>query len=120
MGPSMLPTLSTTGDVLLVERVSTRFQTIKTGDVVMAFSPENPRMIVCKRVLGLEGDHIAVLPPNGRGLVEHVNVPKGHVWLQGDNASNSTDSRHYGAVPYALLQGKVCLRIWPPDGWSRF
>ena len=40
-----------------------------------------------------------------------LQVPKGHVWLQGDNAINSTDSRHYGPVPYALLQGRVFLKV---------
>ena len=31
--------------------------------------------------------------------------------LQGDNFANSTDSRHYGAVPYALLRGRVFLKV---------
>jgi hypothetical protein len=35
------------------------------------------------------------------------------VWLQGDNTRNSNDSRHYGAVPVALLRGRVCFRVWP-------
>lgn len=71
MGPSMLPTLSVTGDVLFVERLSTRFQKIKQGDIVMASSPENPRLIVCKRVIGLEGDGVA---SKGNGLGQHVTV----------------------------------------------
>lgn len=121
IGPSMLPTLSATGDLLLLERLSTRFQKVKAGDIVMALSPENPRMTVCKRVLALEGDNVAISPaPNSGEVAKHVVVPKGHVWLQGDNTSNSTDSRHYGVVPYALLQGKVFLRIWPPNSWRRF
>jgi signal peptidase I len=51
-------------------------------------------------------------------VVNLCQVPKGHVWLQGDNAYNSTDSRHYGPIPYALIQGKVFYRIWPPEGWG--
>ena len=31
--------------------------------------------------------------------------------LQGDNFSNSTDSRHYGPVPYALLRGRVFFKV---------
>ena len=52
----------------------------------------------------------AVTVPSGFGLTRTVRIPQGHVWLQGDNFSNSTDSRHYGPVPYALLRGHVCLK----------
>jgi inner membrane protease subunit 1 len=41
----------------------------------------------------------------------HVHIPRGHVWLTGDNLSNSTDSRAYGPVPVALLKGKVLARV---------
>ena len=37
---------------------------------------------------------------------EYVTVPDGHVWLQGDNEGNSTDSRDYGAVPMEMLRGR--------------
>lgn len=39
-------------------------------------------------------------------------VPPGCVWLEGDNKMNSTDSRTYGPVPIALLQGRVFMQIW--------
>ena len=74
MGPSMIPTLSATGDVLLVERLSTQFRKIRAGDVVMALSPENPKILVCKRVLGLEGDRVAYLSADGRGHSQHIVV----------------------------------------------
>lgn len=35
----------------------------------------------------------------------------GHVWIQGDNVYASYDSRHFGPVPYGLVQGKVFLRV---------
>lgn len=38
-------------------------------------------------------------------------MPKGHVWIQGDNIYSSFDSRTYGAVPYGLIQGKVFCRV---------
>jgi len=42
-----------------------------------------------------------------------VRIPVGRCWLQGDNIYNSTDSRFYGPVPLALIQGVVFFRVWP-------
>ncbi|CAN1845282.1 Mitochondrial inner membrane protease subunit 1 [Linum perenne] len=51
-------------------------------------------------------------------LIEHLShrlgkVPKGHVWIQGDNVYASADSRYFGPVPYGLIQGRAFLRVWP-------
>lgn len=43
----------------------------------------------------------------------YVKVPKGHVWLQGDNHRHSTDSRKYGPLPMGLIKGKVVWRLYP-------
>jgi len=53
---------------------------------------------VCKRIRGLEHDTI-VLPAQSRHHSSQdivIKVPPGHVWLEGDNCKNSTDSRYYG------------------------
>lgn len=117
-GPSMLPTFNTWGDLLLQEYYSVYAERVRVGDVVMSRSPRNPKHIVCKRVLGMAGDTVHVSRTALRKPYS-VKVPEGHVWLQGDNATNSTDSRHYGAVPYALLEGRAFLKIWPlrEAGW---
>lgn len=47
----------------------------------------------------------------------HLRIPRGYVWLAGDNASNSTDSRAYGPVPLGLVKGKVLARAWPRPTW---
>ncbi len=44
------------------------------------------------------------------GLVE---IPPGHMWIEGDNADVSVDSRGYGPVPVGLLRGKVIMRLVP-------
>ncbi|KAL0039196.1 hypothetical protein WJX77_011118 [Trebouxia sp. C0004] len=118
-GPSMFPTLNSRGDLILLEHFSIFAKIIKVGDVVTAYSVQNPRHIVCKRVIGLEGDTINVPWSSTNGPARKVKVPAGHVWLQGDNTLNSTDSRHYGPVPYALVNGKAFLKIWPlkEAGW---
>jgi signal peptidase I len=63
---------------------------------------------------GLSGRSPPLLPPPRRRVpplaANAVVVPPGHVWLEGDNAVNSTDSRYYGPVPAALVKGRVVVR----------
>jgi signal peptidase I len=105
----MMPTFSPSGDLVLVEHMS---QEIRRDDIVIAVSPTDPTHTVCKRVVGLEGDEISVRRyPLDR--IQQIEIPKGRCWLEGDNASNSTDSRSYGPVPLAMIKGKVFFRVWP-------
>ncbi|KNE56681.1 hypothetical protein AMAG_02464 [Allomyces macrogynus ATCC 38327] len=113
MGPSMLPTFNMLGDFVLIDKISPRFGRIELGDVVVATSLSNPDRVVCKRITGMPGDVICVDPSLDATSREYLKVPRGHVWLSGDNFSNSTDSRNYGPVPLALVKGKVLARIWP-------
>lgn len=107
---------------------------LRLGDMVVALSPADPARTVCKRVLGLPGDRVLVDPRDSMTAPQDVlnasvvsdnailtrlnsartvTVPKGHVWLAGDNLANSTDSRHYGPVPLALVKGLVVARLYP-------
>ncbi|RPA79209.1 LexA/Signal peptidase [Ascobolus immersus RN42] len=143
-GPSMLPTISTSGDFILISRLHTRGRGIRQGDLISYLRPDQPDVLVCKRVVGLEGDFVLVEPrgpaileeleelgligegavggtmegvEEARGRCEMVQVPAGHCWVAGDNLDNSRDSRHYGPVPLGLVRGKVVGRIWPRPGW---
>ncbi|KAL0362602.1 UNVERIFIED_CONTAM: Solanesyl diphosphate synthase 2, chloroplastic [Sesamum calycinum] len=60
-GPSMLPTLNLTGDVLLVEKLSPLLGKVGPGDVVLVRSPQNPRKCITKRIVGVEGDTVTFL-----------------------------------------------------------
>ncbi|XP_052179485.1 mitochondrial inner membrane protease subunit 1-like isoform X2 [Diospyros lotus] len=111
-GPSMLPTFSSTSDLVLVDRISARTGKVGTGDVVLVRSPENPRKVITKRVKAMEGDSVTYLvDPSNSDRRQTLVVPKGHVWIEGDNIYESHDSRHFGAVPYGLIQGRVFWRI---------
>ena len=116
---------------------------ICVGDVVVLQHPEREGTI-CKRVLGLPGDMVIRSHPfhggrrssiqewfvwNNEEDEEHLQdyeentspssllvVPDGHIWVEGDNSTNSSDSRHYGPVPAALVMGKVLIRVWPLRG----
>ncbi|CED82985.1 Mitochondrial inner membrane protease, subunit IMP1 [Phaffia rhodozyma] len=129
-GESMLPTLAPQGDWIYYSRLpyypSTSFlcAPFQRGDLVIATHPYLPDRTVGKRIIAMEGDTVEVDPGNLRAVSGKdggkgwVRVPKGHVWLQGDNLSNSTDSRDYGPVPMALILARVEGRIWPT--WTDF
>lgn len=123
-GPSMLPTLANDGEVVVIDKLSTRLNpyNIQRGELLILLSPLDPQRTICKRVAGLPGDIICV-DPTGEAApsTEHVKIPKGHVWIMGDNAEASRDSRTYGPAPIGLIQGKLRARVRLPfsTGFSR-
>ncbi|CAG9091517.1 unnamed protein product [Plutella xylostella] len=108
-GPSMEPTLET-NNILVTEHITPRLQMLRRGDIVIARCPTNPKQNICKRVTALPGDKVKRNFPR-----KSQYVPVGHVWLEGDNSSNSADSRVYGPVPYGLVRSRVLCRVWPLD-----
>lgn len=93
-----------------------------------------------KRVIGVGGDQVRCCDKEGRILVSGVplneqaylaagekpslidfkiDVPEGYLWVQGDNRSNSADSRVHlgdpggGLVPVDDVVGKVFAVVWP-------
>jgi mitochondrial inner membrane protease subunit 1 len=109
----MLPTMAIDGEVAIESILAYRLSpSLARGDLVTLVSPLDPSRIICKRVLGLAGDVICVDPTGLRvPSSEHVLVPKGHVWLVGDNAAVARDSRDYGPVSTALIRGKLVARV---------
>jgi inner membrane protease subunit 2 len=45
-------------------------------------SPINPKMMLVKRILAVEGDVVNTLPPYPDA---EVRVPEGHIWVEGFN-----------------------------------
>ncbi|MGH9105064.1 MAG: nickel-type superoxide dismutase maturation protease [Acidimicrobiales bacterium] len=88
VGASMEPALQA-GDRLVLRRAAS----VSAGDIVAARDPRPPGRIVLKRIgsVGSQG-----------------------LWLVGDNAAESTDSRHFGPVPEDALEGKAIYRYAPP------
>ncbi|XP_026491382.1 mitochondrial inner membrane protease subunit 1 [Vanessa tameamea] len=111
-GPSMEPTLET-NNILFTEHITPRLQRLRRGDIITAKCPTDPKQNICKRITGLPGDKVKGYFPRGSQV-----VPRGHVWLEGDNSDNSKDSRMYGPVPQGLIRGRVVCRVWPLNKMS--
>jgi len=117
----MFPTLADKGEIVVEDRLTPRLfpDRFERGDLVILKSPIMPERIICKRVLGLPGDIICVDPTGEEApSTEHIVIPKGHLWISGDNAPYSRDSRLYGPVSMSLIQSKLIMRIWPPTIFS--
>ncbi|KAG7099410.1 hypothetical protein E1B28_001263 [Marasmius oreades] len=117
-GPSMLPTLANEGEIVIEDRLTYRLwpNSFTRGDLVILKSPIDSNRVICKRIIGLPGDTICVDPTGEKApSTEHVVIPKGHIWISGDNSAYSRDSREYGPVPMALVRGRLYARVWPPS-----
>ena len=128
---SMVPTLEA-GDRVLANKFVYRFVEPERGDIVVfgGVAGEEDETLI-KRVVGVGGDEIQVqdgiLFVNGEPQNEPylnkespskdffgpIRVPEGHVFLMGDNRSNSSDSRVFGPVPLENLKGGAFFRFWP-------
>eukprot|EP00195_Chlamydomonas_chlamydogama_P015273 CAMPEP_0202893102 /NCGR_PEP_ID=MMETSP1392-20130828/2743_1 /ASSEMBLY_ACC=CAM_ASM_000868 /TAXON_ID=225041 /ORGANISM="Chlamydomonas chlamydogama, Strain SAG 11-48b" /LENGTH=117 /DNA_ID=CAMNT_0049577305 /DNA_START=191 /DNA_END=541 /DNA_ORIENTATION=- len=117
----MFPTFAGHGDIVLVEAICKQIDGIKPGDVVICTRPVNPAENIIKRVTAVAGEEVVVYPDRDHAEIRKVEVPAGHVWVQGDNLVHSLDSRQYGPVPLALLKGRVIFQVWPQPksvpGW---
>ena len=59
---------------------------------------------------------VVIVEREGRLDVKRVSIPPSGVsglWLLGDNAALSRDSRHDGALPLSALRGRVMYRLGP-------
>ena len=132
IGPSMIPTLQE-NDWLAVSAYSPH---PKQGDVVIITQPNAFHEPIVKRVIATGGQKVDIdfnagtvyvddvaleepyvnAPTYRRGTVNFpVTVPKGHLFVLGDNRNRSTDSRYdtIGFVDENYVLGKVLFRILP-------
>ena len=136
-GGSMAPNVKQ-GDLVLVDRCVERRRKLRRGAVVVARDPSEPDRDVLKRVIGLLGEEVALvdglLQVDGRSVAEPYlgglptalglgemrwNIGQDECLLMGDNRVRSTDSRQYGPVKLAMVQGAAWFRCWPPSRFGR-
>ena len=63
----------------------------------------------------LTEDYLADAPMKESREVSRIEVPDNTVYILGDNRDNSYDSRDFGPIPIAAIQGKVLFIIWSND-----
>lgn len=110
----------------------------KRGDVVVFIYPLDPSKDFIKRVVAVEGDTVQIINKkliiNGAEVPDPhavykddtifpaevqkrdnfgpVTVPKGCLFVLGDNRDRSLDSRFWGFVPIEDLRGKAFIIYW--------
>ena len=141
---SMDPTLRIK-DRVLVNKMSYRLHDINRGDIVVFERPEcdqsDPAIKdLIKRVIATGGERVeareGAILVDGRKLNEPylpdgvttadfgpVEVPADHIWVMGDNRSNSKDSRflcNSGPTPIEEedVVGRAFVRVWPFGSFS--
>lgn len=123
--------------------LGTRYQ-VAPSSLNKAFSmiglvPDNSDSHLVKRIIGLPGDRVVGIA--GKGITVNgvkideqsylfpgakptdisfdVTVPKGKIWVMGDNRANSEDSRFHqktpgkGFVPISDITGIAVMKVWP-------
>ena len=86
----------------------------------MFIDPEDPNNLSCKRIEDTAVVKKTHLKINSLSIQQISNwrnkLSTGYVWVEGDNASNSVDSRFYGPIPRNLITGKVFCRFSKRNG----
>lgn len=102
----------------------------RRGEIVVFQYPLGTTGRAIKRVWGLPGDSLVItrdsialngtMTPLAGGLgpadaePRHVEVPADSVYLIGDNAAASLDSRNLGPIPLNMISGRVLLGLHLP------
>lgn len=127
------------GDRVLVNKLSGG-DTPHRGQVVVFKRPPGEEAAaikdLIKRVIGLPGDTVSAengrlylngkplsepyLQPGTRTVMDHpFTVPPGHVFVMGDNRTQSRDSRFFGPITIKSIVGRAFIRVWPPNRVGR-
>ena len=130
---SMIPTIQI-GDRVLANKFIYRFEDPSRGDVIVFTDLSGRTPTLIKRVVATEGETVDVregsVYVNDKKLDEPyvhgqetlpgsvplpITIPPDHVWVMGDNRTNSADSRWIGPQPLSAVQGEAFVTYWPPN-----
>ncbi len=136
---SSMDTTFATGQYLIVDEITYRFDDPKRGDVIVLRYPKNPKKFFIKRIVGLPNDTLTI--KNGVVSImtgessesfildepyvtfsktdgnddEIITLKEDEYFVMGDNRAASLDSRTWGILPKDLITGRAILRLLPLD-----
>lgn len=132
-GASMDPTFAT-GQYLIVDQISNRFEDPDRGSIVVFKYPRDPSKFFIKRVIGLPEETVRITDgvvriinedsPDGFVLEEpyvthtkeenmEITLKDGEYFVLGDNRAGSSDSRIWGPLDEDLITGRALIRLLP-------
>ena len=123
-GSSMEPTYYT-GDYLIIDELSYRFNEPAREDVIVFSYPQNPEQKFIKRIIGLPGETVEI--KGGKVFIEQgdkrfelqelylpssiltiderrMTLNQGEYFVMGDNRMASYDSRKWGSLPKDIIK----------------
>ena len=140
VGASMDPTFST-GQFLLVDRLTYDFKAPQRDDVIVFKYPNDPSQDYIKRIIGLPGETVVIRDgavsieaPSVGGAASSTPVALNEPYIEpshashddliaplgpdqyfvmGDNRAESSDSRAWGPLPAGNIIGRPLVRLTP-------
>lgn len=133
-GDSMVPTFHS-GDYLIVDQLSYRFNEPTRGEVIIMRYPKDESVYFIKRIIGLPGETVEL--QGSRILIrragdESITLKQPYLadvahrseyatyvlgadeyFVMGDNRDASSDSRVWGALPRHDIIGRAFVRLFP-------
>lgn len=135
-GASMDPTFAT-GEYLIVDELSYRFNEPARGQVIIFKFPRDTKTYFIKRVIGLPGETVDVRQGNVSVIDKDSNVinldepyvneshmvsdtftvtlGENEYFVMGDNRAQSSDSRSWGPLERKYIIGRPIVRLLPID-----
>ena len=132
-GASMDPTFET-GQYLIVDELSYRFEPPNRGDVIVFKYPKDPTQYFIKRVIGMPNETVSIkagqvfvedtsgnttkldekyVTNKGNGADMTVKLKNDEYFVMGDNRPESSDSRTWGTLPRENIIGRALVRLLP-------
>lgn len=118
-----------------------RMKTVRQGNIIAFVYPKDTSLTFLKRVVAVGGDKVEIRrdvlyvndAPVAEPYVVHrgwrwraepekmtpLIVPRGELFVLGDNRDNSDDSRYWGTVPVENVIGEPLMIVWSYDAPTR-